>query len=181
MEIDYPSLFLLSIRDARSSSISASTSTQETSRQWHSTGVTDLDEYRAGSSFVNLCYRHPLTGRSNRSNSHPIRRTLIACWRITPRYLRPGPNHPGDQIYIDYMTHLLRSLPLRKRTNNMRQGIVWALALARPQARLLPLASLQQPLVCRTCNVAAIEKMTPDWVEKPCSLGVNRDGHSGAG
>jgi hypothetical protein len=48
----------------------------------------------------------------------------------------------------------------------MRQRIVLALPNTRLQIDLFPLASLQQPLISRSANIAAAKEMRPNQIDE---------------
>lgn len=56
-------------------------------------------------------------------------------------------------------------LPLRKRPNDVRNGVVLALSSTWPQIDLIPRTSLQKPLVRWPADVAAIKEMWPDDID----------------
>ena len=60
---------------------------------------------------------------------------------------------------------MVHSFPLRERADGVWYGIILTLARARTEIDLLPLAGLQQPLICRSRDVAAIEEVRPNRID----------------
>lgn len=62
----------------------------------------------------------------------------------------------------------VRLSALRESADHMRNRIILALSWTRSKRDLFPRAGLQEPLVGRPCDIAAIEKVRPHDVDEAC-------------